>query len=70
MTQKIKIEVDVNQKAIKSIDIPEEIDRIEAIKIFMGLANNMLHDIKITKVEKKNGDIITPSKNIVMPIRK
>ena len=70
MTQKIKIEVDVIQGAIKRVEIPDGLDHIEAIKIFMGIATRMIQDIKVKKVEPKNGNIITPNNKIVKPILK
>lgn len=65
MTQKIKIELDMTKHSIKSIDIPQEINVIEAAKIFQSLAINMLNQVQIK--EKKEDKIIPVKKNIITP---
>lgn len=62
--QKIKIDIDVKNKRVNSMEWPDGIDPVERVKILLGCANGIL---EMLKVEEKREDIIVPDKKIVTP---
>lgn len=64
----IKIDIDLEKKAIKKIDIPEDISLLEIVKIFSGISNNFVNQLKQGAEPKE--DIIKPVKNrIITPTK-